>query len=110
MDPELQAYDEAWRNTDKATRNAVCQGLADAYVQSHPELKASYGGRTIPELVALLEIAREEGDEERRIQIDIWINAAFEYQTIGGEVDTSGILRGEGLPSINVEGSPRGGQ
>ena len=111
MDPELLAYDVAWRTTDKATRNDVCQNLADAYVAAHPDLQMRYGGLTIPECVALLEVARDEGDEERRIELDVWINAAFEYQTIGGSISTDGVHRP--LPFVNAEGDRRaipGGQ
>lgn len=111
MDLDLHAYDDTWRITPKSLRNDVCQALADAYVAAHPELRTRYGGRTVPELVALLEVARESGDEERRIEIDIWINAAFEYQQIGGSISTDGIHRP--LPFVNADGDRRaiaGGQ
>lgn len=106
MDSELEAYDTAWKTTDPASRNAVCQDLADAYVAAHPELQAKYGSLTIPELVALVDIARDAGNEEQRIRLDIWINAAFEFQTIGGVLDNSG----QGRPRpINVDGNRRNG-
>lgn len=111
MDPDLLAYDDAWRTTPKDERNEVCQKLADAYVLAHPELQVRYGGLTIPECVALLEVAREKGDEERRIELDVWINAAFEYQQIGGSISTDGTHRP--LPFINGDGDRRaiaGGQ
>lgn len=111
MDPDLQAYDDAWRNTDKSFRNDVCQRLADAYVVAHPELQVRYGGLTIPECVALLEVAREDRNEERRLELDVWINAAFQYQLIGGSISTDGVHRP--LPFVNVDGDRRaivGGQ
>lgn len=105
MDPELQAYDEAWNTTPKEERNALCQDLADQYVAAHPELAAKYRGFTIPQLVALLEAARESGDDEERIRLDIYINAAFEYQNIGG---VDGILGDpRDLASVNADGDRR---
>ena len=106
MDAELQAYDDAWKNTPKDERNALCQRLADEYVTAHPDLQARYGALTIPECVALIDLAREAGNEERRIEIDIWINARFEYQQIGGAFSTDGVLR-ETLPAINADGDRR---
>lgn len=106
MDAALQAYDDAWKNTPRNERNALCQRLADEYVVAHPELRERYGALTIPELVALIDLARESGNEERRIEIDIWINARFEYQQIGGAFSTDGVLR-EALPAINADGDHR---
>ncbi len=107
MDPDLQAYDDAWRNTPRDERNAVCQQLADAYVSAHPDLALRYGGLTIPECVALLTVARDAGDEARRIELDIWINAAFEYQRIGGAISTDGTARPQAY--VNVDGDRRAG-
>lgn len=105
MDAELQAYDEAWRNTPREARNQVCQAMADDYVAAHPELQLRYIGLTIPECVALLDVAREAGDEAKRIELDIWINAAFEYQQIGGSIATDGEHRP--LPEIDAAGKRR---
>ncbi len=103
MDAELEAYDQAWKTSTE--RNAVCQAMADQYVAAHPELAAKYGSLTIPQLVTLVDSARAAGDEEERIRLDIWINAAFEYQQIGGVIDTSGTRRGP--DAINADGTRR---
>lgn len=107
MDAELEAYDRAWRETPKegGERNALCQRLADEYVARHPEVQLRYIGLTIPECVAILELAREAGDEAKRIEVDIWINAAFEYQQIGGSLSTDGTHRP--LPEIDADGLRR---
>lgn len=108
MDAELEAYDHAWKTLPKDERNAVCQQMADDYVAAHPELVAKYGHLTIPQLVSMVSLAREAGDEASRIEIDIWINAAFEYQSIGGQMDMSGRRRLE-VPAINADGDRRQG-
>lgn len=105
MDAELQAYDLAWRETPKEDRNAVCQALADAYVLAHPELVAQFAALTLPECVTLVDLAREKGDEERRILLDVWIMAGFEFQEIGGTFATDGEHRP--LPVIPVGGVAR---
>jgi hypothetical protein len=102
MDAELAAYDQAWNESPKEERNEICQRLADAYVLAHPELAARYDGLTIPELVALVTVAREQGNEERRIELDIWINYRFEFQQIGGAGDTNG--QPIHVPPVVVEG------
>lgn len=84
MDAALTAYDNAWRENAGGNRNETCQALADAYVLAHPELERAYGALTIPELVALVDLARAAGNEEKRILLDIWIMAGFEFQRIGG--------------------------
>ena len=106
MDEALIAYDRAWNETPKDERNAVCQRLADEYMAAHPELAAQFAGFTIPELVTLVGIARANGDEERRILLDIVINAGFEYQQIGGVRNSAGGARRDN-PAINVDGDRR---
>ncbi len=103
MDAEIEAYKTAWQTSTE--RNAVCQAMADQYVASHPELAAQYGALTIPQLVTLVDSAREAGDEEEVWRLEIWINAAFEYQQIGGVIDTSGTRRE--VDPINVDGDRR---
>lgn len=105
MDADLKAYDEAWNNTPKEERNALCERLADEYVAKHPELAQKYGALTIPDLVALVDRARENGDDARRIELDIWINHRYEYQNIGGIDGIYGNPRD--LQAVNVAGDRR---
>lgn len=105
MDAELQAYDDAWKNTPVGQRNQVCQVMADDYVRAHPELVESLKSFTIPELVSFVDLARGSGNEERRIELDIWIMAGFEFQDIGGSLSNSGTHRA--IPGINPDGIRR---
>ena len=105
MNAELEAYDRAWNETPKDARNAVCQALADEYVAAHPELAAKYGALSIPELVSLVDLARQMSDVEKRIELDVWIMAAFEFQRIGGYMDNT--ERRHPVSAINADGDRR---
>lgn len=93
MNEELTAFKETWEASDATKDRTEARSLADAYVAAHPDLEARYGGFGIPDLVALIDAARARGDEERRVEIDLWLLHAFEPQRIGGRRDTSGTRR-----------------
>lgn len=86
MDEALRAFDTEWK-TGSRTR---AREMAEAYVAAHPELVDKFGDLTIPELVALVDLARKEQVEAERIAIDIWLLVEFEPQRIGGLVDVGG--------------------
>lgn len=86
MDAEMLAVDTEWKTGDRA----VARAMAMAYSGAHPEMRAKYGGLDIPQLVALVDQARERGDEDERISLDVWLLAEFQPQVIGGSIDISG--------------------
>jgi hypothetical protein len=81
----LAAFKAAWQASSETKDRSEPHALADAYVDAHPELVARYDAFDIPDLVALLEAARDRGDEERVVEIDLWLLHAFEPQQIGGQ-------------------------
>ena len=101
MDAELAAYDAMWETTPKATRNAIAQGMADAYVAAHPELEADLGGFTVPELVGMTSAARKAGNDEQRILLDIYLMAAFENRHLSGAFDVRKQIKPPPLDDIN---------
>jgi len=90
---ELAAFEAAWIASNETKDRTEARALADAYVAAHPDLEARYGGFAIPDLVALLDAARARGDEERRVEIDLWLLHAFEPQHIGARRVTDGTRR-----------------
>lgn len=70
MDAELQQIMTLWE--DK-TQRAGAKNLAQAYVDSHPELADAYGSFNLDQMVAHVEEARANGNEEELARSHAWI-------------------------------------
>lgn len=89
MDPELQAFEDARADRDRRVANEH-KPLAEAYLAAHasdPVFVMCAAMNTIPKLVRLLEVAREDGDLETVAKIDVWLETNHEKQQIGGHVN-----------------------
>lgn len=88
MDPELQAFEDA--RGDRARREANDhKPLAEAYLAAHPDDPVFVMCRamnTIPQLVGLIDQARQSGNHETVAKIDVWLETNHEKQHIGGRV------------------------
>jgi len=84
MDKALEAFDKAWQDSNATKDRKKPLSLAQAYVKAHPELAQRYQAMTLEEIVPLVSKARQDGDEERRLELDIWLLATYEPQQIGG--------------------------
>jgi hypothetical protein len=89
MDAELAAFDTEWKTGDRAS----ARKMAEDYATAHPELSTRYGTLGIPELVKRIDEARAQRDEDTRVEIDLWLLAAFEPQTIGGSANIGGTRK-----------------
>ncbi len=58
--------------------------LARAFVAAHPELQARYESFSLDELVGLIDVCRDSGNDERRIEIDAWLMATYPPQHLTG--------------------------
>lgn len=75
---------KASTHRERTQHEGTAADMARAYVASHPELEARYAGLGIPDLVAMVDACRATGNEERRIEIDVWLMAKFAPQVISG--------------------------
>lgn len=81
MDPELEAFDNEWKTGDRD----VARELAQAYVDNHRDtLVALLGGYAREGLVQLVSAYREQGSEEDRIIVDMWLLTEFTKQRVAG--------------------------
>jgi hypothetical protein len=59
--------------------------LADAYVKAHPDEFTKFDGKSIPELVAAVDVFRAAGMDHDQWLVETWLLHTFEPQNIGGE-------------------------
>ncbi|WP_458317097.1 hypothetical protein [Mycolicibacterium brisbanense] len=87
MDPELEAIRDAMDKTTGDGRDtSQARALADAYVAAHPETFVFLQSMAIEQLVATVEVFRNQGDEQSQWLVETWLLHHFEPQTIGGPV------------------------
>lgn len=82
MEPELQAFVDAW--ADKDTRPQA-KGLAIAYYNTHKQvMDAKFDGLTLEQMVSEVSHLRASGREEDRVKADMWLLVKFPPQHIVG--------------------------
>lgn len=98
MKAELQAIADAM---DKTTGNGrdktLAVELAEAYVTANPGEYTGYEEKTLPDLVAAVDVFRAAGFEDELWRTKAWILHRFEFQNIGGEV----------TPQVRISAAPK---
>lgn len=95
MDKDLQAIKDAWENRPAAgqassteagvgEKDASVYALADKYVKAHADQFKGFDALGMDVIVAALEKARENGDENQEWVFQTWLFHRFEPQNIGG--------------------------
>lgn len=77
----LEAFENEWRNGDRAKAKEMAKRLTHA---DGGAILAKYQALSLEQCVALIDQARERGDEEQRIEIDAYLLSEHEPQQIGG--------------------------
>lgn len=78
---ELSEFAELW---DDKERRAEARNRAGAFVDSHSELEARFGHLNLEEMVAEVDFLRARGRVADLVAAEMWIQAMFEPQKIGG--------------------------
>ena len=83
MNHELQVFADAWAESPKDWSRL--RGLATAYVAANrPSLTAQFAKLTREDLVALVGIARKQGNWEGKWAAEAWLLDQYEPQVIVG--------------------------
>lgn len=97
MDASLKAIKDAWEKRDARGQRSSSgkadldedkkvRNQADKYVKAHAQEFAGWDNLSLETLVAEVERARDNGDEDKQWQIEAWLLHHFEPQDIGGPV------------------------
>lgn len=86
MTPELEAIRDAMDNTNGDRDMPTAVALADTYVAANPDVFAYLATMPIESCIALVDVFRDQGDEESQWRIEAWLLHRFEPQNIGGPV------------------------
>lgn len=83
MASTLQEIEDLW--AEGAGDAEAVRAAADTYVAAHAEEFSEYADKTIPDLVASVDVFRAAGWLDKVRHIDVWLWHHFEPQNIGGE-------------------------
>jgi len=84
IDERILQFDFEWREGNRA----VAKEIATAYINDNrATLDSLLGGKSLDELVKMVEGYREQHKETDRIVCDMWLQAEFEPQHISGAIN-----------------------
>lgn len=85
LSPELEAIRDAMnKETGDGRDRDLAVELSTAYVEAHPELTAEMHDWDISRVVESVSVFRAAGFEEKQWQLEAYLLAKFEPQSIGG--------------------------
>ncbi len=84
MKRAIAKFDKEWREGDRS----MAKEMAKAYVaDNRGPMGAAFDRLTRDELVGLVTQYRNEGTDEKRLLVDMWLLAGFEPQQISGSIN-----------------------
>ena len=87
MEAQVVAFDRAWCTGYREDARA----LAIDYVATHrAQLEKTLGGKTLEDLVKLVDGYRAAGRENERAIVDMWLLVEYQPQRIVGELRMGG--------------------
>lgn len=85
---EVKAFKDAWEESNSTKDRKAAKEIAHEYVEAnHSELFAAIGRMSIPQLVKVIDTLRENGQEEERLIVEMWLLDKFEPQNITASVN-----------------------
>ena len=83
MKQAVKAFEKEWREGDRS----MAKEMAKAYVaDNRAPMSAAFDRLTRDELVGLVTQYRNEGTDEKRLLVDMWLLAEFAPQQITGSI------------------------
>jgi hypothetical protein len=83
MNKALKDFDHEWKTGDRNKAKKLAQEYVDANAD---ELTAKYAQFGIPELVPMVDAARDAKDEATVVEIDMWLLTKHPQQHVTGKM------------------------
>ena len=83
MKQAIAVFEKEWREGDRS----MAKEMAKAYVaDNRTTMGAAFDGLTRDDLVALVTQYRDDGTDEKRLLVDMWLLSEFAPQQITGSI------------------------
>lgn len=87
MDSNVERFDREW----KAGNRGLARQIASFYVEQHRgDLESVLGGKTLEQIVAMVDGYRGAGLEEDRLIAEMWLLSEHQPQKITGTMNMGG--------------------